>query len=798
MIKNYFKVAFRMLRRELTYSIINTLGLAFAFTIVLFIAEYARFEMSYESRISKASSISRVTTDYLDHGTVVEQDCEVYPPLPARIVQDIPLAIASTRAYQLEDIRTIQVADKFYSEKDLYAVDASFFDLFDTPFISAKPKELFAHPFEVVITETSAEKLFRSTDVVGKLLSLPEVAQSFKIVAVVEDCPRNTHLKYNMLVSYPTMLSAFGERKDNWGGNNTYAYIELVNKSAHQEFSLALNALNEVLRSEDKIDNEKFLAQPMEDIHLHSNKSFEPEINGDVSAVYFLLVVAGLVLLIAFVNYLNLSTSKSLDRAKEIGMRKVLGSSPAQLRWQILSESILIHLIAAVVTIFLVGILLPSFRDLTDLPLSFNPLQEGVFWLEIGIILFGGAVASGILPALLISSFKPLAVLKGKVGHSKSGIRLRKGLVIVQFTVTIVLLIQTLTVREQISFLQQMDLGVDIDQVISVYGPEQDSTSKPYLSFKQELMSLPWVESVALSSAVPGSPVNELSTTTGINLADAIEETSFNYYIYQIDENYITTLDMTVMAGSNFDRNMNNDRNLIINEETARLLGANNPDELVNKKLDFWGRKWTVLGVLKNFHQTSPKTPHIPLVMLYSSKFRIANIQMNGGNTQQNVKALSQIYDKHFSGMPFNYFFMDQAFGKQFRQDEQFQKVFGVLTIFALIIACFGLFGLATFTIIKRSKEIGIRKVLGANIHQIVVLLSTEFMLLVGVSALIAIPIAYQVAGTWLDGFSERINLEWYFMLVPIILVLFISFISIGMKTLQVSMKNPVDSLKEE
>ena len=798
MIKNNLKISFRILKKDFTYSLINIVSLAFAFAIVLLIFEHARFEMSYENGYENAPMIARVTTDLLDNESVIEQDCEVYPPLPGRIVKEIPSAVASARAYQLEDIRSVEIDGKIYSEKDLYAADASIFELFNYEFISPKKADIFQNPYEIVITSSSAKKLFGATDVVGRLLKLPEVDHSFNIVGVIKDRPKNTHLKFSMLVSYPTMLAAQIERENNWGGNNTYAYILLSDENKHQQFALELKELNKKLKEEEKIDNEKFITQPIEDIHLYSSKSFEPEINGSASEVYFLLLVAGLVLLIAFVNYVNLSTSKSLDRAKEIGIRKVMGSTRTQISLQIFSESILIHVFAGIGTVFILLALLPSFKELTELPVDYNPFLSTIFWIELTAIISLSALISGILPASILSSFKPKAVLKGKIGHSKSGIALRKSLIVLQFGITIVLLIQAATVREQIQYLKDMDLGANIDQVISIRGPEIDSVRTKFKAFKNNLSTQSWVKSIALSSAVPGLPVNEMSTTTGVNLEGAKIRNSFNYYLYRIDENYIPTMEMKLLAGQNFEKTQQNDRNVIINEETAKLLGAKSPEELVDKKLDFWGEKWRIMGVLQNFHQTSPKSPHIPLVLRYSDYFSLASVRINDQNMQEKMASLASIYDQYFSGLPFDYFFVNQTYERQFRKDEQFQKAFGILTLFAVMIACLGLYGLATFTILKRSKEIGIRKVLGAGVSQIVVLLSREFISLVLLAAAISIPFAYYVVYGWLDGFSERITLSWYFFLVPIALVILVALASISYKTVEVSLKNPVDSLKEE
>ena len=794
---NIFKSSIRSLFKEATYSMINVFGLSSAFTIALFIFSYAHYEFSYEKMYEKSNRIVRVTTDLLDNETVIEQDCEVYPPLPQRIVDDIPSAISFARTYQLEDTRTFEIENEYHTETKAYAIDQSYFELFNQAFITPKPDVFFDEPHQVILSESTALRMYRTTDIVGKTLKVPEIESPFTVIGVVEDSPSNTHLKIGMYVSYPTMLASFGERNDNWSGNNTYAYILLSDDKQHENFYSSLIQLNTTLKKEEKINNEKFIAEPIRDIHLLSNKSFEPEINGDLSSVQFLLVVAGLVLIIAYVNYINLSTSKALDRAKEIGMRKVLGATQTQVRMQILVESTIIYVISGAICLLLVFLLMGPFINISGLPSSFNPFSSIQFWMAILSITIVGGLLSGIVPALILSSFSPQQVLKGKFGHSSIGSKLRKSLVVFQFAVTILLLIQTLTIKDQLHHMQEMDLGANIEKVITVRGPDADSLKNNLSAFKNELKAQAWIQDVSLSSAVPGVPVYEMSTTTGINLSDATVKSSFNYYLYQIDENYIPAMKMKFMAGNNFNRNDNNDRNVIINEETARLLGVENVSSLVNKKLTFWGTKWTIKGVLKNFHQTSPKTPFIPLVLRYSDNFNYANIRSND-TAQETYAQVQSLYEQYFPGYPFDAFFIDQAYEKQFRKDQQFESVFGALTIFAIAIACIGLYGLATFTILKRSKEIGIRKVLGAEVKQVILLLTKDFALLVLVSATIALPMSYWTINLWLNEFTHRIAIEWYLFFIPVFGVFVLAIGSVSLKTVSISLLNPVDALRDE
>ena len=810
MIRNYFKIAWRNLIQNKTFTIINLLGLATGFAITLLIVQYVRFELSYENTHINADRIVRLTNDIMDGEFVSAQDCETYPPTGPRIMADLPEVENFTRAYQIgEPSVVIQVGNQQHELEKLYAVDASFFSMFSYPLLYGSEKYIFKQPNQVVLTETTALKYFNRLDIVGEIIKLnfSEGAILLNIIGVVADSPPNTHLKFDMLLSYPTMKGnpvmreQYDETKEeNWSGNNTYTYVLLAPNTNYDSFTGSLLKFNKQLISEEKIKNDRIIGQKIEDIHLYSNKPFEPEPNGNAASVYFLLGVAFLVIISAFVNYINLATSKALDRAKEVGIRKVIGSTKNQLRIQFLFESFLVNLIAGFIAVLLVIAIRSKFIEVAGLPESFAIFRDLFFWIMLGSFIFIGLLLSGLYPAFVLSSFNPALVLKGNYTHSTQGVFLRKTLVVFQFAITIILLIQIFTVNEQLDYMRNMDLGVHTDHTIVIKAPTQNIARQNYGVFKQSLLANSNIKSVSLSMAVPGELGNEMSTTTGINLSEKIVDHHYNFYITDIDADFIPLMGMELLAGNNFNESSHIDkRELIVNEEAIRLWGIRDAKKAIGKKLSFWGSEWTIKGVLKNYHQESAKSPYVPIIHMFSTYFgSLASIKFTNDDPKKQVAQIKKIYTSIYPSEPFNYFFMDDLYDQQFKEEQRFRSVFAVLTGFAILIACLGLFGLATFTVAKRKKEIGVRKVLGASVINILVLLSNNFLKTVLLSVIISIPITYLLTQRWLENFAFRIELNWWLFLVPVLLVFILVIISISIKTIHSAMANPVESLRSE
>ena len=809
MIRNYFKIAWRNFKKDKSFMFINLLGLATGFAITLLIIQYVRFEFSYENTHSNSDRLVRLTIDYMDGETVTAQDCETNPPTGALVLAELPEVENFTRVYPLgEPTVNIDFGDEHFVLEKLFAVDNSFFNMFNYPLIYGTKKEIFNRPNQAVLTETTALKYFNKKNVIGETLEIPfsKGPVVLDIVGVVADSPPNTHLKFNMLMSYPTMLSdtamleEYGETEDNWGGNNTLTYLLLAPNASYESFTTSLVALNKRMEVEMNVKNRRIIGQKIGDIHLYSNKPFETEPNGKASSVFFLLGVAFLVIVSAFVNYINLATSKALDRAKEVGIRKVVGSTKAELRIQFLIESLLINFCAGICAIILILVAKFKFIEVSGLPVDFSIFSNVFFWLILGGFIFLGVLFSGVYPALVLSSFKPSSVLKGTFTHSTQGAFLRKSLVVFQFTITIILLIQIFTINQQLEYLRNIDLGVNTDRTIVVSAPTQNTDRQNYSVFKQELLANASINSVALSGAVPGQMVSQMSTTTGINLAEVIEDHNYNFYLSDIDADFIPVMGMTLLEGYNFDKTSHPDKKeVIVNQEAIRLWGIPDAKNAIGKKLKFWGSDWTIKGVVKNYHQESAKSAHIPIIHKYTNYFGgFASVKFNGNNPKEQISIIEETYKSVFPTAPFSYFFMDSEYDKQFKTDQQFQDVFSVLTGFAILIACLGLFGLASFTVLKRKKEIGIRKVIGASVINILVLLSKNFIQTVVLAMFIGVPITYLIATKWLENFAFRIELNWWLFVTPIILIMGLVIFSISVKTINAAIINPVESLKDE
>ncbi|MGC1471331.1 MAG: ABC transporter permease [Psychroserpens sp.] len=808
MIKNYFKIAWRSLLKNKGLTIINLIGLATGFAITLLIVQYVQFEKSYESTHPNADRVVRLTLNYLTDGAVTTQDSEMYPAVGPRLKDEVPNVEFYTRAYAIgEPNSPMQIGDKQFLMKELYAVDADFFEMFNYKFLYGSKTDIFKKPNEAVITESNALTYFNRKNVVGETITSPGANGEilYKIVGVINDSPVNTHLKVDMLISFSTMFSdpemqkRHGEKEQNWEGNNSYMYAQLFEGADYDGFLTSLSAFNDKLISEKKIRSEEIVAQKISDIHLYSKKSFEPEPNGDGQSVFFLLGVAILIIISAYVNYINLATSKALDRAKEVGVKKVLGSTKTQLRIQFLTESLLINVLAGMFALVIVWAAKSLFLSTSGLPENFSFFGNMTFWLLLlSFIVFGGLL-SGLYPAMMLSSFKPSTVLKGNFSHSTKGTLLRKGLVVFQFAMTIILLIQTFTVNEQLNFLRKLDRGANVEHSIVVEAPAKNA-SKNYAVFKEKLLANANVKAVSMSHTVPGQPSGALSTTADIHIVGTTPEKYHNFYLTFVDGDYVPLLNIEILAGGNFDETTTEAKSeVIVNEEALTKWNISNSEDAINKKLAFWGTEWNIKGVVKNYHQQSPKSPYLPMIHIYNDTFRsLATVQFIGGSPNDNLKTIKESFSDVYPQSAFSSFFMDQEYDKQFIGEDRFKNVFMILTLFSILVACLGLLGLASFSVLKRKKEIGIRKVIGATTTNILVLLSKDFVKTVLISVVISIPITYLLITNWLQNFAFKIDLNIWMFVIPIALVFALVIVSVGINTLKTAFANPIKSLRTE
>lgn len=769
----------------------------------LFIIHYVRFENSYEDFHENADNIYRVTLDLYNGNEFVVTDCETYAPVGPMLKEKMPEVVDYVRMFHNDGLQDIEVGKERFLEEDIYFADPSVFSVFSVTVLDGDPSKALSYPYKTVLTESLAKKYFNRVNVVGESIKIQN--QLYEVTAVIADLPPNTHLKFKALLSHQTLAKMYNWYKDDsWNGNNEYTYLLMVPQTDLQQFNRKL--IDFALELKDKIKDERLVAEPIKDIHLLSNKSFEPEVNGSAKVVYFLLIIAVFIIVIAWVNYINLSTARAIERAREVGVRKVMGSMRAQLIYQFLSESIILNFIASILALVIFQTGLPFFRYLTGQPLSLTYFSDQQFWFLFLALLFGGSLLAGFYPAIVLSSFKPSTVLKGKFRTSSHGQNLRRVLVVFQFAATVTIMVCMCAVYLQINYLRTADLGMDINQTLALRVPEMDVSDSvrqfKYQSLKTELLRDPAIQKVARSETVPGLSLHELSTTSDVKrVGHESEGGSYNYYYASIDADFIPALDMKFIAGLNFEDGKVNNNKVIVNEEAVVRLGFSNVEEAIGSKITFYtGSKEpaTIIGVLRDFYLRSPKEEQIPMLFRYREGASYFSLKLKTGNTHETMAFVKKTWEEVFPGTVFHYFFIDEKYDQQYRADTQFGQVIASFSGLAVFIACLGLFGLSAFTIVQRTKEIGIRKALGASVFQIVHLLSKDFIKVVMIATLLALPIAYYAVEQWLSSYAVRIPVGALIFAIPVVAILLIALFTVSFQTIKTARENPVNSLKQE
>lgn len=802
MVKNYLKVALRSLLKNRVFSLINITGLALGIAASLLILQYVNYELSYEDFNANADRIYRLKTNRYEKGALSTEWAAGVVSIGHLLKENVADVEAYARLTQTGGVFSRE--DIEFAESKVYFANPDVFKVFDTNILYGDVTTALNEPFSVALSRTTANKYFGRTDVVGETMYFNKDRQ-VKITAVFEDVPNNSHFKYDILASWSTI--AQGQRGEDmnrvWYWDGYFNYVMLNEGVDADAFDKKVDDLVETQWGDEMRDGETWMdfdLQPLSDIHLYSNYMMEAEVNGDGDAVYALLGISFFIIIIAWVNYINLATAKSMERAREVGLRKVLGSLRGQLIRQFLTESFLINLLAVVLAFGIVVLALPSFARLADQPMSLVLFTQQGFWIGLGALFLVGTFLSGLYPAMVLSSYKPVDTLKGGTVSSSRGAWLRKGLVVFQFMASVGLIIGTYTVYEQISFMRSQDLGIDIDQTLVINGPSVlDSTYQEKLSAFQDVMkSNSNVENVVVSTGVPGRGVSW--NAGGIKKQGEPDTEGKQYRVIGIGYDFVETFGMEVIAGRSFDKSYGDEGSKILfSRSAAKQMGFNNPEEALNTNVDFWGDVYTIVGVTEDYHHTSLKEDYDQLIFrMIPDASGFYSIKYNAANTQEVVRLAEERWAQFFPGNPFEYFFLDDRFSEQYKADQQFGNVFTIFSGLAIFVACLGLFGLAAFMTAKRTKEIGIRKVLGASISSILQLLSTDFMKLIMVSVVLAIPIAYYGMSQWLSGFAFRIDLYWYIFAIPALVVLLIALLTVSFQTLRAAKSNPVDSLRYE
>jgi putative ABC transport system permease protein len=822
MLPNYLKITLRRLWKKRGFSLLNITGLAIGISAFFLLLQYVRFERSYDRFHEHAEDIYRVGLEQYHSGELMFESAENYPALGPAMKKDFPEVLEYARLYNLgaknNMVLTYEGAPsgpvKFKHRRLLYA-DPSFLPMFSYEMIAGDAPTALAEPFKMVISESYAKKYFGDADPLGKVLRLQDDDfndERCEVTGVVQDPPNNTHLKFDVLVSYNTLFArgdwAPARYDQSWQRKDMYTYIRTRAGTDPAALEAKLPGLVDKYLPDLETRNRKdvLYLQPLTSIHLYSHLSDEPEANGDGRSVYALMIIAFFILVIAYVNYINLATSRSMERANEVGIRKVAGAYRGQLIRQFLLESALVNFLALVLAAGIVQLSLPFFNQLagTGAP-PFQIWQHSWVWITFGVLFLVGAFFSGLYPAFVLSSFRPVSVLSGKVSASRFGTLFRKGLVVFQFATCVALIIGTITVFRQLNFMRAQDLGFNPDQVLVVERPgvrirQQEDREEAINSFKEQLKQNPAIKAVASSLTIPGK---KMRWKTSIRkYSDPPEEThaiDFSGGDYDL----IETLEIDLLAGRNFSREMGSDPDtaILITATAASMLGFDSPDAAVGQTLtlDDFETSAIVIGVTTDFHQEALRNKPDPMLFsLFENYGEYYLFRVNPTNVVATISSVENAWNTHFPGNPFHYFFLDDLFDAQYRNDQRFGQLFSLFAGLAILVGCLGLLGLSAFAVQRRFKEIGIRKVLGASALQILFLLNKDFLRLILLAILVASPLMGYLMFRWLQGFAYRIDMGWEIFGGAALIVLLIALITTSFQTIKAALVNPVESIRYE
>ncbi len=796
MFKNLLKISLRNLYKDKTYSIINIFGLTIGITCSLFLLLYILDELSYDRYHKNTDSIYRIVSH------IKEPDNEftwasTQTPLADELDDNYPEIENAVRFIGLD--RTIyKIGDKQFPEERFYLADSTVFDMFSYEFIGGDPNTALDNSFSIVLTETTAKKYFSSAQTALGESIQNQQGETFKITGVTKDVPHNSHFKFDALISKNTRP----ELQGSWGGFNVITYIQLP---THYDLSKIQTSLDKVVVEKvnpvfERIGIKvKYQLQPITRIHLYSKIDDEAEAGGDISYIYIFGAVGIFMLVIACINYMNLATARSATRGKEVGIRKVMGSEKKQLIYQFLSESVVVALIALALSLLLIFVTLPYFNALADKTLSFNYIfQPAVIWSLIGIVVFTGLVG-GSYPAFYLSNFNPVNVLKGKLSSKGGSVIFRKSLVVTQFALGIFMLISTLIVFDQLQFLRNKELGFDKEQLmrLELSGGEQFGKAQVLL---EALKKHPEVMSAGMANASPGQGIGknifQVEDSDGKMVERGVD-------LYFADYDFIKTMKMSIVQGRDFSRDVPSDSlyGVLVNESMVKRMGWKDP---VGRRFKAGQQNQIdkrVVGVVKDYHQRSLYEPIEPLIIILNEQFNnYVFVRTNPGDIGKILNSIETAWKEVYPNDPFSYTFVNQSLDSQYHADQKRSQIFTAFSCLTVFIACLGLLGLAAFTTEQRTKEIGIRKVIGANVRTLVLMVSKEFFVLVAIGMILAFPAAWYFTNNWLNNFSYRIEMtdEWTTFLFSTLLAFVITLLTVGFHVVRAAIVNPVKSLRDD
>ena len=813
MFTNHLKAAWRNIWKRKEFSFINILGLSIGMGACLLILQYVQFEKSYDTFHPDLSQLYRLNLGMKNPGESESKMASNHPAAGPSLKQDYPQVEEFARLVPVEIFAGSSVlsykpdggqALSFY-EENMYVADSTVLKIFGYPLIAGDVNTALSSQKNIIISENLAKRYFGDADPMGKTLSINGQFEA-QVTGVLKDLPENTHLKISALFS-----SAFFSDGLNatWIWPEFYTYVKLAKGTDAASFENQLDGfvnkyLGDVMKEFGIV--ESMYLQPVSDIHLHSNLDKEAQENGSAKTISFLILIAVMILLIAWINYVNLSTARSIERASEVGVRKVVGAQKGHLITQFLIESGLMNLFAILLAILLVLVATPAFNQLVGRPIISNSwmtnlLQQDTTWLVLAALFLGGTLLAGLYPAFVLSSFHPIKTLKGKIYTTGKKFHARHAMVVFQFAIGILLIAGTLIVFNQLSYMRNHDLGFNMDQVLIIKAPS--ITDSTYLEkaklLKDQLTQGSKIHYFTNSSDIPGHEIQNVNSIK--KEGQSTDEAVFVTYIFT-DEDYLPSYEIELVAGRNFSKDRPIDQeSVILNKKAVELMGLT-PEEALGKTISWKLREWgkaTVVGVVENVNHRSLAFERASFAYFYRPRFTdYYSIKVSSNDLPHTIASIEQAYGQIFPGNPFEYFFLDDYFADQYAADQRFGKVFSLFAGLAILVACLGLFGLASYITARRTKEIGVRKVLGASVGQILMLLGKQFALLVLIAAVVAIPIAWWGGDQWLGNYAYRSELSIWLFIAPVILVLGIAILTVLWQSSRAALTNPMDALRTE
>ncbi|MEQ8926355.1 MAG: FtsX-like permease family protein [Fulvivirga sp.] len=803
MFRNYFITAFRSLHKNKMYSFINVMGLALGMLACFFILQYVVFELSYDTHHKNSETIYRVTLNSElnnDGAAMMATNFITVGPLLKSEFESIEDYL---RIYYLDRHAIIRHKDDAFSQKGIVYADPSVFDFFTYSFLTNDSKGQLEKPNTAIISSSLAKKLFGTNEAVGEFIQLNEETNSFDllITGVFEDVPHNTHLKTEMVVSLSTIENLRETKSNEWRWPLYLTYIRVGPNSDISDIENSFNAFVDTyfLNNRDGLAYSLGL-QHIEDIHLYSNLAYEIEQNISAKLVYFLLITGIMILVIAYLNFVNLSTVKFLERLKEVGIRKALGSNKLSLIYQFLVGSFLLNLVAMALAILLSFILAPYYTDITSVSIEKSLVTNHLFWLIVFLTIVVGTISSSLYPAYRMASSGIINSLKGISSKGFGSSRLRQIMVVIQFACSIGLLIIAYAVYEQIEYVQNQPLGFRLERQIIIESPRLETHKKKEITtdpFIQKLVNQASITGVTVSSSVPGIWTSRMSNVKKVGKLDNNDE---SFYLIGVDENFMHVYDIQILAGRNFNNSDQDNQVLVLSELAIRELGFTDPEDAISQKIEWNNKVYEIIGVASNYHHYSLRENIKPFVFqldLLQKEYYTINYSKQS-DLDFLVDDLRASWASVFPESPFQFFFLNESFAKQYESELMLKKIVGFFTLLALIIACLGLFGLSSYTISRRTKEIGVRKVLGSSVLNIVVLILKDYVKLVFVAALVTIPFVTYLIYLWLNEFAYKTPIKISFILWPTLTVVAIALLTVSYKTFRAARINPVRSLKYE